>query len=451
MKKLKIIITLIILIIIICIILLFTLLKKNEETKILTEEYDKYVEGQATPNLIINGLKPKKVNNENIYFTLENCIQAYINACTVQNKEAIYGILSKEFIENKDITINNLFEKINTNFNNGELNIIELYELAGVQSSYYEMKCKIDKSEYYFHINLDSATQTFDVQECDKSQYEEAIQKAAQTEEEQERKIEANNYNKVKYSTLSQEEIAKVYLLDYVQNALYNTQKAYSTLNKQYRDIRFKTYEKFEEYVNENKPTLQGLDANNRKQYSDFNSYEEYENYMKNLNIIELAQYAVENNDSYKEYTCVDEYDNYYIFKVYNAMEYEVTLDNYTIETDQFKSDYNNLSAQRKVMVNIDKYIKMLNTKDYETAYNKLDETFKKNNFSTLEKYIKYIKNNFYEYNKIEFTELSEQGDIYLYTVKITDNTVAKSKEITKTFVMQLKEGTDFVMSFSAN
>ena len=363
----------------------------------------------------------------------------------------IYAILSKEFIENEKISVNNVQEKITKIPAEGKLKILELYEIGGALTSYYEVKANIGEAEYYFHIDIDGETKTFDIKEYSKSDYDIAIKRVVQTTESQEKKIELNEYNKVKYSTLSEEEIANIYLQDYVQNALYNTQKAYETLNYEYKKARFKTYEDFQNYVNENKLTLQGLDSNNRKKYSDFNSYEEYEQYIKNLNIIELDKYSIENNVGYKIYTCVDDCENYYIFKVYNAMNYEVTLDNYTIETESFKNQYTALSNEEKVMVNIDKFIKMINTKNYETSYNKLDETFRNNNFGSLENYKKYIKENFYEYNKIDFIKVTVQENTYLYEVKLTDITVAKSKEITKTFVMQLKSGTDFVMSFNIN
>ncbi len=458
MKKLKNIIIALIILILIMAIMLFVLLSKNDNTKEnkleqeqVASELNSYEEGIANPNLIINGSSPKLTISENIYFTINNCLQEYIDYYRNNKYDALYAILSKEFIENEKISVNNVQEKITKIPAEGKLKILELYEIGGALTSYYEVKANIGEAEYYFHIDIDGETKTFDIKEYSKSDYDIAIKRVVQTTESQEKKIELNEYNKVKYSTLSEEEIANIYLQDYVQNALYNTQKAYETLNYEYKKARFKTYEDFQNYVNENKLTLQGLDSNNRKKYSDFNSYEEYEQYIKNLNIIELDKYSIENNVGYKIYTCVDDCENYYIFKVYNAMNYEVTLDNYTIETESFKNQYTALSNEEKVMVNIDKFIKMINTKNYETSYNKLDETFRNNNFGSLENYKKYIKENFYEYNKIDFIKVTVQENTYLYEVKLTDITVAKSKEITKTFVMQLKSGTDFVMSFNIN
>lgn len=449
MKHIKLWITLLAIFIIICIILLVVLLNKQEPQEELTNQYLDHIDADNNPGLILNGLTPKKVNNENIYYTVENCIQQYMNYNKNQQVEAIYQMLNQDYIEKNNITQNNLFNIVAPIQQEGELSIKEMYELSGVQYSYYYIKCDIDGEEHFFNVNIDTANDSFDLGIYQQSEYESAIKEEMQVTEGKEKTITLNEYNKVNYSTLSEEEIVNKYLLDYVEKCLYNPQEAYAILDEQYRNLRFKTYDKFQEYLQENNVTLEALDSNHRKNYNDFNSYEEYENYIQNLEIVELDMYLVENNENYKTYTCIDDYGNYYIFNIYNVMEYNALLDNYTIQTQHFVEEYNQLSSQEKVMVNIDKYFKMINSKDYETAYSKLDETFRNNNFQSLNQYKEYINNHFYEYNKIEYLECTQQEDTYLYKIKITDATIARSQEISATIVMQLKEGTDFVMSFS--
>ena len=449
MKHIKVWITLLVIFIIICIILLVVLLNTNEPQEDLTNQYLEHIDADNNPGLILNGVTPKKVNNENIYYTVENCIKQYINYNKNKQINAIYGILNKDYINENNITQDILFNIITPIEQEGKLLVEEMYELSGVQYSYYYIKCKIDSSEYFFNLNIDTANNSFDIAIFSLSEYGQAIQTKMQVTEGKEKNISQNEYNSVNYSTFSEEEIVNAYLLDYIEKCLYNSQEAYQTLNEQYRNLRFGTYDKFQEYLQENRSTLEALDSNHRKNYKDFNSYEEYENYIQNLKIVELDKYLIENNENYKTYTCIDDYGNYYIFNIYNAMEYETLLDNYTIETQYFIQEYDKLSSEEKVMVNIDKYFKMINNKDYETAYSKLDQTFKNNNFENLSQYEEYMKNNFYEYNKIEYLECTQQENTYLYKLKITDVTIAKSQEITATFVMQLKEGTDFVMSFS--
>ena len=452
MKHMKMWIIIIIIFIILCIIFLLLLLNKNAkqtEEGNLDEQYLEHIDADNNPGLILNGLTPKKVNNENIYYTVKNCLEQYIDYNKNQQSEAIYKVLNQDYILQHNITQTNLFSIITPITQTGTLIIEEMYELSGVQYSYYYIKCNIDNEKKFFNLNIDTSNNSFDIAIYKQSQYEDALQKEMKVTEGKEKTISQNEYNKVNYSTLSEEEIVNLYLKDYVEKCLYNPQQAYEILEEQYRNLRFENYNKFQEYLQENKQTLEALDSNHRKKYSDFDNYEEYENYIKNLKIIELNKYLIENNGNYKTYTCIDDYGNYYIFNIYNALEYKTLLDNYTIETQQFIEEYNKLSLQEKVMVNIDKYFKMLNSKDFETAYSKLDETFKNNNFQTVNKYKEYIKNHFFEYNKIEYLNCTQQGDIYLYKIKVTDATIAKSKEILATVVMQLGEETDFVMSFS--
>ena len=83
--------------------------------------------------------------------------------------------------------------------------------------------------------------------------------------------------------------------------------------------------------------------------------------------------------------------------------------------------------------------------KDASYLYNKLDTTFRNNKYPTINDLQKYIENNFFEKENIEFVELIQEGEIYIYKTKIK----GESKESTFTIIMKLKEGTDFVFSFN--
>lgn len=96
--------------------------------------------------------------------------------------------------------------------------------------------------------------------------------------------------------------------------------------------------------------------------------------------------------------------------------------------------------------MNLEKVIEAINEQDYNYVYNKLNETFRKNNFSTLEKFEKYIKENFYEENEATYLNFNEISETYTYSVIIKDKKTSKTK--TKNFVMQLGAGTNFEMSF---
>ena len=69
-------------------------------------------------------------------------------------------------------------------------------------------------------------------------------------------------------------------------------------------------------------------------------------------------------------------------------------------------------------------------------------------NYNTLENFSNEIKSELFENNKVEMISYSNEGNTYIYKILIKD-TVDSSNQKDMTIIMQLKEGTDFVMSFS--
>lgn len=136
----------------------------------------------------------------------------------------------------------------------------------------------------------------------------------------------------------------------------------------------------------------------------------------------------------------------YYIFKENSAFQFSIILDTYSIDLPEFIEKYESATTQEKVALNLEKVIEAINEQDYKYVYNKLNETFKKNNFDTLEKFEKYMKKNFYEENEASYLSFNEISGTYTYSVKIKDAESKKYK--TKNFVMKLGEGTEFEMSF---
>jgi hypothetical protein len=126
-----------------------------------------------------------------------------------------------------------------------------------------------------------------------------------------------------------------------------------------------------------------------------------------------------------------------------------VILDTYTIDMPEFIEQYIVATGQKKIGMNIEKIISAINDGDYKYVYNKLDNTFKNNKFSSVENFEKYIKNNFFEKNSVEYLDFSQEGDIFIYKTKLFEKGVKLPKEKHFNIVMQLGEGTDYTMSFS--
>ena len=123
-------------------------------------------------------------------------------------------------------------------------------------------------------------------------------------------------------------------------------------------------------------------------------------------------------------------------------------LDIYTVDIEEFTNKYNTATNENKVSMNVEKVEAALNNKDYKYVYDKLDETFKNNNYPNLQDFENYMNSNLFNINNLEYVSVAEEGNVYVYKVNIVDN---QNNENTKpmTIIMQLQEGTDFVMSFS--
>lgn len=113
------------------------------------------------------------------------------------------------------------------------------------------------------------------------------------------------NYEVNEYiaSYVSDEDMAKIYLNDYVHNMFYDIEKAYNLLNDEYRTKRFVNLEQFENYV-----------------YSlDYSTYD-------------LARYYKKDVDGYIIFGVYDKNGNFFAFKTKGVLQYTVYLDDYTVE-----------------------------------------------------------------------------------------------------------------------
>ena len=187
------------------------------------------------------------------------------------------------------------------------------------------------------------------------------------------------------------------------------------------------------------------------KRFGDYNTFSKYvENNIKEISSMTFTKYLVNTGDDYKEYVCKDQYENLYIFHEKAVMDCTVTLDTYTLDNDTFNEKYNSSSTQYKVMMNIDKVRQMMNARDYRTMFNYLDETFRTTYFENDEdKFEEYMRYQFSSHYTFEFGEYSDESGVSIQEVTMKDMNENNNGDIGERFYMQLKEGTDFVMSFN--
>ena len=275
--------------------------------------------------------------------------------------------------------------------------------------------------EKYYIFRVDLENMTYELEEIEDGVYENIDQIKLENDETE---IPNKGNNAFKYEAVSNVDMCRKYLEDFKQKELNNPEEAYSMLDEEYRNERFPTFEEFQEYVNSCRDMIQ---------YSS------------------LSKYDVEIKDNYTEYILVDNYNNSYTIRTTGIWDYTILLDNYTIKVDTYEEEYNKSSIDQKIQANVYIFLQMINTKDYSHAYELLDETFRNNNFDTLDKFKEYVNTNFFNYNlnTTSNVDISNEGSTYIYETKIRSGAGSAAETKNLTVIMQLKEGTDFVMSFS--
>ena len=379
----------------------------------------------------------EKVTDRNDYYMVENCVNKFYNyyASIYENKnpeeedvEKTYNLLDEQYINFKNITNENL-STILLPINESVVNIYDMYvSNQNEQISVYIvsgiLRETISKelNSFRIMIKIDKENGTFSVllQDYIEEKHKDLNIGSNLILE------SLNNIRKNRNNIYVLEEITdKTYILDlfarYKEEVLYNTDLAYEHLDEQYKINKFETLGNFKKYAEVNK------DRHTQ---------------------IELQQFKISDKEEYKQYICIDKDGYYYIFRETELMKYTLLLDTYTIDIPEFLEKYNVASSVDRVGYNIQKVLDAINAKDYEYVYDKLDFEFKALNYMTLESFENAIKDKLFDRNEVKKVSSFNEGSTYAFKLTITDVT-ANEKEQDITIIMQLGEGTNFVMSMS--
>lgn len=365
--------------------------------------------------------------NAGSYYATED--EQIITQAEKDNAQILYNMLDTEYITEKGITADNLKSNlteigqvtpyINNMYIIPETNNIDTYVVEG------KIKETIEDAGQDFEVivKLDTMNKTFSVMP-----QEYVIEKYGNIVEGQNLDINAEqNIAQNTNNTYTEREITEeTYLKDLfaeIRNELLNDyEEAYNHLDEEYKTQKFATLEEFSNFAS--------------------GKAEEYRT-------MALAQYQVTEQDGYTQYVLVDQNGKYYIVNETAVMKYTTLLDTYTLDLPQFIERYNTSDNAERAGLNLQKVVDAMNNGDYEYIYNKLDETFRANNFPTLESFEQYIQNNLYTSANVEFSNYQNSGELHIFDATFTDKNNESSNAITKTFIVKLLEGTDFVMSFN--
>ncbi len=433
MKKIKSIIIILGILIVIIVIILIIIIRQNtnEADNLITDsEYEEAEQNYAYIEEIEDYLKVKKcvnsylsvINIENSAFYGYDENSNYVNLMSDEDINSyMYEVLSEEYINKNSINTSNIrnyvyeieedcfFIPLEMVYK-GETENVKAYGVYGlIETQDFEpmMEC-------YLIVNIDSNNNTYSIEQLESREEISTISVSVPDE------IEEKDNNVFSELGLVREELIQEYINDFKRLALAYPEVLYDQfLDEEYRDKKFGSLESFEEYISQNEEEIESINP---------------------------TEYQVTEYDEYTQYFTIDQNGNYYFFNSTTPGEYKIILDTYTIDLPQFTETYNSATDQQKVALNIDKFIKAINEADYKYAYNCLADSYKENYFNTQEEFETYVEENFYTSSTVTYNEFSTQGEYYTYSVTLTNDET--EEQMTKTFIVQLGEETEFVLSF---
>lgn len=404
MNKIKIfiIITIIIILITIGLLVLVNILNKDVELEKEVEE-TKTVQEESL----------NKLTTPLLYYNVNETIKKYMSYEQINNEEAINSILDGS---SKDLMKINMKEE-------NYFYIEEVYAMDRISNMIFYIHTIVNNNDLYFVVNIDYSAYVFKIYDSTQEEYINAINGKIDEKYKKEISIKQNEYNQISRD-VTDISIIQMYYDNFKDLLYYETEKSFDKIDAEYK------LEKFN------------------------NSLEDYKKYMENNTdrIMEssIIEYWLEEENNNPMYIFKDINNNYITIKIKeNMVDYSIILDNYTIETEAFKEKYSKLTSKEKIETNLGKVFKWIDEKEYNNLYMHLDETFKRNNFPNLQTFINFMNNKFFERNIIQTAQINEQGSNYIITVNYSSNTSVSAEDRTQVIIMQLKEGTDFVMSFS--
>lgn len=422
MKNKKILFSIIALIILVIIILIIILIVRNNFLKdhIIDSEGNVLEVEESLGDTDKDAMVEKeRLKNEVYFFSIEQCINQYLDAISVKSGAEVLNYLNVDYISENNLTIDNVLSNIEESY---KFIATEIYETRDKTLYSYIVKGVKDDNifndEKYYIFDLDLLNNTFSITPLYQYNYTDINQ--IQPKEEL-KEIKSNNHNGFSFQRFTTDSIFKRYARVYINLLKNNLPKAYEMLDEEYKKLRF---------------------SNN------YNNFVNYITQMNNNNKIDTEITEITKYNTNNEYLIKTQNDNRYIIKAEIPMDFTVQLDEYTIITDSFKQTYESASDIKKVSTNVDKIMKMINNYDYENLYNLLNETYKQTNFNNKNNFINYIQQHFYNSNIYEIQEIITEDEKFTVEVKVYKESSIDSEYNFNNIIIILEKDTNFKFYF---
>lgn len=259
------IITIVVLIVIFAIIFVIAFFSKDNKEETIKSEYEELT----------------LLTDETLYLSVSKNI----------GKMSIYANNNKgiNFIMKNDVDIKdyeNTIYKIEQIYVISKVNLYKFYIKGNLYKENVDSISEFIKEEYYI-LNYDINNNTYNIEIINEERY-----KNAKTEEYIFEVINKNDYNNFEYSNVSPKTKAVMYFSDFIDKLYLNTKEAYNLISTETREKEM------------------------------FDTYEKFENFVKNHSDIKLKEYSIENN----KIGIKDNYNIEYIFEISSVLKYDVTI-----------------------------------------------------------------------------------------------------------------------------
>lgn len=249
-----------------------------------------------------NSDKLETVNEYNTFFTVTSYVNDYINNISNQDSSSLYDVLYSDYIDKKNITLNNIYDNIEKYPINSSVKVTKM-EYVKVKNDYiYYVEGKVNQITFDGKQEIDDNFKVVVITDFDtlsfaiyplqeNDNYKKTIDSIKKIE------IENNKNNKIKNSSLvSKEQICVFYLSDYVDKLNNNIEEAYNLLSDQQK--KQYTLDKYKEFINTNIDKI----------------------------TTDADKCSLELSGTNRVYTVIDINKNKYTFTEKNIMNYNVSL-----------------------------------------------------------------------------------------------------------------------------